>query len=240
MSSSSSSLSSQSKPDFHGRPPFLPPPTEIPLRYCSHNDDDSPIDEASCLLSLLSPSPDAKKNKEHYILATADPPPAVEANSHAGQRKKKSNPTPQQPRYNLRRDARMIPGVPIIYVKRSVMVLEPMSGTSDRVREGAERGKLKTGVHAVTGKRKREGNEDAPSSSSAGKIKKTKGPNPLSVKKPKKRENLKSEGGSATPADDRSASREKMETPQVDSGDGAAKAKRKRRHKSHKADEETT
>src|SRR5699024_11198772 len=56
------------------RPMHLPPPTTLPLRHCSHNEDSTPIDESSCLLSLVSPNPELKRNKEHYILATADPP----------------------------------------------------------------------------------------------------------------------------------------------------------------------
>ena len=230
----------------HYRPPHLPPPTEVPLRYCSHNEDNTPIDEADCLLSLLSPSPEGKSNKEHYILASADPVSPTEEKPGNDQRRQRDKP-PQTPqvRYTLRRDARLIPGVPIIYVKRSVMILEPMSERSEAVRNGVERGKFKADV--VTGKRKRgpEDDDGAPSVSAssdakaAKKIKGPKGPNPLSVKKPKKREagavgskpsTEKKEGAAVST----SASKGKTEG-QGNEGEQTTKTRRKRRHKSSKA-----
>ncbi|KAL1956337.1 hypothetical protein VTO42DRAFT_7420 [Malbranchea cinnamomea] len=232
--SSSQSNSSESQ----SRPPHLPPPTVVPLRYCSHNEEDTPIPEADCLLSLINPSPEAKKNKEHYILATADPaPPAEEKKGNNNdKRRQKTAPVPQM-RYNLRRDARLVPGVPIIYVKRSVMILEPMSGASESVRENAEREKFKTGV--ITGKRKREADDGA---SGVRKAKKAKGPNPLSVKKPKKREpNSKAQKAeSDAKTDGIAASKEKTEETPVDVEDQKPKTKRKRRHKSKKSSGEAT
>jgi len=77
---------------------------------------------------------------------------------------------------------RQIPGVPLIYIKRAVMVMEPTSpATLDR-RDALERNKL--GGMERLGKRKQrdEEDEDKP------KKKKKKGPkepNPLSVKKKK-------------------------------------------------------
>jgi U3 small nucleolar RNA-associated protein 23 len=229
--------SSESDSNSHRRPQYLPPPTVVPLRYCSHNEDDTPIDEASCLLSLLSPSAEAKKNKEHYVIATADPPVIQESSSSSSntqQKRKRNSVAPQQPRYNLRRDARSIPGVPIIYVKRSVMVLEPMSGATENVREGFERGKLKTGVTSLTGKRKRDEEDPAPKTA---KVKKVKGPNPLSVKKPKSRRDLESEGSkpaSRAPDAGSAPANENTGDIQSDSGEQQTKAKRKRRHKSHR------
>jgi U3 small nucleolar RNA-associated protein 23 len=228
----------------HRRAHYLPPPTVVPLRYCSHNEDGTPIDEASCLLSLLSPSPEAKKNKEHYVLATADPPVIKESNSsnNAQQKRKRDNVVPEQPRYFLRRDARSIPGVPIIYVKRSVMVLEPMSGATENVREGFERGKLKTGVTSVTtGKRKRDEEEAAPKTAKTAGVKKVKGPNPLSVKKAKSRRDLESEGSkSGLRASDAASAPSKENTGEMqsDSGEQQTKTKRKRRHKSHRTGDE--
>src|SRR5215471_11906793 len=142
---------SQSKIHPHIRPPHLPPPTTLPLRYCSHNQDSTPTDEIGCLLSLLSPNAEVKKNKEHYILATADQELSAAnggggSGDDGGQQKRKSAPPPKPPNNTLRRGARAIPGVPIIYVKRSVMVLEPMSVPSEGVRVGLERGKFRTGV----------------------------------------------------------------------------------------------
>jgi len=170
------------------RPEFLPPPTELPLRHCKHKnkegDDMGELSEAHCLLDLLAGQPrgnETAKNKQHYILATADPPEP--------EQKKKGF-------VNVRERARMIPGVPIIYVKRSVMILEELSGASEHVRRGQERDKFKEGL-VGTRKRKRgedegdEQNEDPllrvgePTAPKTRDRKKVKGPNPLSVLKKK-------------------------------------------------------
>src|SRR5436190_8213479 len=169
--------SSQSKTNSNVRPPHLPPPTTLPLRYCSHNQDSTPVDEINCLLSLLSPSAEAKKNKEHYILATADPEqPSGVSIGGDGQQKRKSTLLPPTAGNALRKCARLIPGVPIIYVKRSVMVLEPMSSSSEVMREGSERQKFKSGFIStpVTGKRKRDVDGSTPARGKS--AKKIKGP----------------------------------------------------------------
>jgi U3 small nucleolar RNA-associated protein 23 len=220
------------------RPLFLPPPTELPLRHCSHNAEHTPIDEIECLLSLLSPSKDSKKNKEHYILASADPI-LKKRNANDEQRKYKREDERKEEEAMrrsraLRSQARSIPGVPIIYVKRSVMVLEPMSNPSELVRDGVERGKFRAGLDAdpMLGKRKRDGEGEGEGEESVEPKKKrgpkVKGPNPLSMKKPKKR----SDAPAPTP---------KKEKVNMDAGDAdateqpggdeaAAKPKRKRRH----------
>jgi U3 small nucleolar RNA-associated protein 23 len=77
---------------------------------------------------------------------------------------------------------RQIPGVPLIYIKRAVMVMEPISpATLDR-RDALERTKL-GGMERLSKRKERdEDDEDKP-------IKKKKGPkepNPLSVKRKKK------------------------------------------------------
>lgn len=216
------------------RPRHLPPPTELPLRHCSHNADSEPIDEVECLLSLLSPSAEAKKNKDHYILATADP--IVKKNDkNDAQRKRKTDEERQEERAMrraraLRVHARSIPGVPIIYVKRSVMVLEPMSTPSENVRDGVERGKFRAGLDDPSlGKRKREDDAEPPVKIPG--LKKAKGPNPLSVKKSKK----KTESGlSATPKKQKSQAaetqRESGDADASEKPDGEAKTKRRRRH----------
>jgi len=102
----------------------------------------------------------------------------------------------------IRGEMRSIPGVPLIYITRSIVLLEPISGVSTDTRERAERGKFREGIRG-TRKRKRDEQEDTlvgeevpgrarqdqegPQARKKGK--RAKGPNPLSVKKPKKREN---------------------------------------------------
>ncbi|KAJ4515587.1 hypothetical protein HRR78_001563 [Exophiala dermatitidis] len=133
------------------------------------------------------------KNKQHYILATAD----------ADDRDRKS-----KGYLDVRERARMIPGVPIVYVKRSVMILEELSGASESVRRKGEREKLAQGLLSV-GDRKRkradgeEGSGDDEDSEIGGQssgprirgLKKAKGPNPLSVKKKKVKQPTTSQSG---------------------------------------------
>lgn len=231
------------------RPLHLPPPTEVPLRHCSHNQDSSPIDEVECLLSLLSPTADAKKNKEHYTLATADPPAAknTDKSDSTQQRKRKRDEEREGERAmrrarSLRIGARSIPGVPIIYVKRSVMVLEPMSTPSEAVRDGVELSKLRAGldVEPTLGKRKREAGGDGaadPEKKKKPGMKKVKGPNPLSMKKSKKK--VEPSGSANTPKKEKERSQSDAaeqqavgtDAPEKPEGDGVAtKTRRKRRH----------
>lgn len=217
------------------RPDFLPPPTTLPLRHCSHNEDSTPIDETTCLLSLLSPQADTKRNKEHYTLATADPPapPKSQAQSHAqdaGKKRKRDADDGLQAikrAQGLRRGARSIPGVPIVYVKRSVMILEPMSAPSEGIRDGVEQDKFRVGLNdPEKGKSAGEDREKRKKRE----VKKAKGPNPLSVKKPKKRDaDAPSKEKREKAVEGGDYKRDGDEKPAED-GEGAPKAKRRRRH----------
>lgn len=224
------------------RPLFLPPPTELPLRHCSHNADSTPIDEVECLLSLLSPNADVKKNKEHYILASADPILRKTSNNENQPRRRKTEEDRKEEEAirrsrALRSGARSIPGVPIIYVKRSVMVLEPMSNPSEMVRDGHERGKFRAGldVDPMLGKRKRDGESDEDASDAEEPKKKrgpkVKGPNPLSVKKSKKKTEAP---GPSKKEKERARPKEADVEDATEQHDGdesaASKPKRKRRH----------
>ena len=120
----------------------------------------------------------------------------------------------------LRMRARAVPGVPIVYVKRSVMILEPMSNPSEDVREGVERGKFRVGIEgdAELGKKK-------------GGVKKAKGPNPLSVKKPKKRVEGGASGSKQVDKKSDAAEGGAVDVSEKhEDGDAAPKPKRKRRH----------
>lgn len=169
-----------------GRPEFLPPPTELPLRHCKHKNKEGEevgvLSETHCLLDLLAGQPHGNehaKNKQHYILASAD----------ADEREQRSKGF-----IDVRERARLIPGVPIVYVKRSVMILEELSGASERVRNTAEKEKFSQGLIGTAGrKRKREDENDEENDEEAQALqgprvrgmKRAKGPNPLSVKKKK-------------------------------------------------------
>jgi len=131
-----------------------------------------------CLKSCVDPK-GAGVNSHRYIVAAQEP--------------------------EIRAKMRSIPGVPLIYITRSIVLLEPMSGLSTDTRGRAEREKFGEGIRG-TRKRKRDTQEDTlvgaevpsrarqyqegPQVQKKGKrAKGPKGPNPLSVKKPKKREN---------------------------------------------------
>lgn len=97
----------------------------------------------------------------------------------------------------LRKKLRQIPGVPLIYMNRSVMVMEPLSDSSKKFNEKIERLKLTAGLNSKdAGKldEKKENDDNNNNKEEAGddeqkKSKKRKGPkepNPLSVKKKKK------------------------------------------------------
>ena len=210
------------------RPEYLPPPTELPLRYCKHETQREEIGakwtEADCLIDLLggmARGGEQKKNKWHYVLATAD----EEGLDGLEGRKRKG--------LDVRERARMIPGVPIVYVKRSVMVLEELSVASERWVRGREKEKLREGI---IGKRKRVTDDDEADEDGQGDeldpqetaqktarvMRKAKGPNPLSVRKKKAK-----------------VSTDRGNGPQIEQdGDTAVKAKRRRKHRPKEGDAE--
>ena len=209
------------------RPEFLPPPTEVPLRHCKHNEEGTAIAEVDCLIDILAGQPKGNemlKNKQHFVLATADP-------SDVDRRKRAF--------VDVREAARNIPGVPIVYVKRSVMVLEELSRASERMRSGEERGKLKQGIVGDAGrKRKRDDQDGEEGEDEDGEaeiaamrqrrmMQRAKGPNPLSMKKKKKK--LVEPG-------QRHASHATTNGTQ-DTADSAPKAKRRRKHGTRKGDD---
>lgn len=193
-----------------GRPEYLPPPMTVPLRYCKHRDGEGKergvIGEGDCIVELVgggAKGNEVRKNKEHFVVAVADWDEGIKdekerrrlENVRREKRKK------GEVEIDVRPGARAVPGVPIIYVKKSVMVLEEPSVATERAVRGIEKDKYKDGIGgAVRGtKRKREdddeaGDDDSDSedggarlttSKSPKKQKGPRGPNPLSVKKKK-------------------------------------------------------
>ncbi|KAI8691157.1 hypothetical protein LRP88_08434 [Fusarium phalaenopsidis] len=181
-------------------------------RRCGHHPDEypEPLSTQECLRSVVDPK-NTNQNKHRYVVASQD--------------------------QDVRRMLRGIRGVPLIYIKRSVMILEPMADESVQVRAREERSKFRAELKNALGKRKREdgdsddekdkvqaGDGEALSTEEQKKKKKksygTKGPNPLSVQKSKK----KQEGQSRKPA----GSEKKEDTQE-------APAKRKRRRKNKAA-----
>ncbi|KAF3769253.1 hypothetical protein M406DRAFT_18890, partial [Cryphonectria parasitica EP155] len=138
-------------------------------RRCGHHPDEFP--EPLSTVECLG-SVVGPTNKHRYVVASQD----------AGFRAK----------------MRGIPGVPLIYISRSVMILEPMASATARVVQKGERAKFRAELKEPAqpgGKRKRDdgdnegsdGDEKEGGSKTEKKKKKKrkgeKGPNPLSVKK---------------------------------------------------------
>lgn len=140
------------------------------------------------------------ENKHRYILATQDE--------------------------NLRGEMRLVPGIPMVYIRRAVMIMEPPSPATMNRREELERRKL-GGIEAM-GKRKREeGDEEKAKKKKKG----PKEPNPLSVKKKKPRTE-------AIAASQRTVEEEEVSGPEVniigevtDSLRRHKSTRRRRRHK---------
>ncbi|EGW34427.1 uncharacterized protein SPAPADRAFT_135247 [Spathaspora passalidarum NRRL Y-27907] len=89
----------------------------------------------------------------------------------------------------LRKKLRKIPGVPLIFMNRSVMVMEPLSDVSAKYSREFEEKKLTAGLNSIESRRKAEEEKGASEEESAKKKRKgPKEPNPLSIKKKKKTE----------------------------------------------------
>lgn len=151
-------------------------------RRCGHHELETPLSELECIQSVLDPK-GSGTNKHRYVVATQD--------------------------RDVRAAMREVAGVPLVYINRSVMVMEPMAGRSADVREAEEKSKVRAGLKSrrgaevVVGGEKRkaddDGNEemkdgDAAPAPKRKKAKGPSGPNPLSVKKSKK-EKPQQEGG---------------------------------------------
>jgi U3 small nucleolar RNA-associated protein 23 len=184
-------------------------------RRCGHHPEDfpEPLSTEECLKSVVDPK-STGQNKHRYVVACQE--------------------------QSVRRTLRTVRGVPQIYVKKSVMLLERMADDSAQARLREEKMKFRAELKSSQlGKRKRATEEDDGNSSSESddakdaappeekvkskkaKGKGPKGPNPLSVKKPKaKRTDLS--GLKKVP--------QKQETERTEEKQDAP-AKRKRRRK---------
>jgi U3 small nucleolar RNA-associated protein 23 len=143
-------------------------------RRCGHHELETPLSELECITSVLDPK-GSGTNKHRYVVATQE--------------------------REVRAAMREVAGVPLVYINRSVMVMEPMAGRSAEVREAEEKGKVRAGLKSrrgaeVSGEKRKiddgvdgEDAKEADLDASVPKRKKPKGPsgpNPLSVKKAKK------------------------------------------------------
>lgn len=176
-------------------------------RRCGHHPDQypKPLETIECMQSVVDPK-STGENKHRYVVASQS--------------------------LDVRRMLRGIRGVPLIYIKRSVMILEPMADESVQIREREEKRKFRAELKKPVGKRKREDKEDknegeadgdgsdSDNESKAKKPKKNrgvKGVNPLAMKKKKAAESLPKKAA--------------VKKPDAES-DAPAKRKRRRKTKS--------
>lgn len=157
-------------------------------RRCNHSFKD-PKSPAECIESVVNIG---GANKHRYVVASQD--------------------------IVLRRKLRTVPGVPLIHLTRSVMVMEPLSTASAKASKMTEERKLYKGLNDPNIEKVQEsgnglGKESATKKRKLG----LKAPNPLSVKK-KKKPNLPSNEAKGT----EDTSREKK--------------RRRRKHKSNASD----
>lgn len=167
-------------------------------RRCNHPPKD-PLPPQKCLNDVVNVN---GNNKHRYVVASQD--------------------------LNIRRSLRKIPGVPLIHLSRSVMVMEPLSDASARISAKVEESKLFKGLNdPKVGSLDTSTNDKSMISKVLKKGKKGPScPNPLSMKKKTVKDISRKENGSA---------KRKIET--VDNeiktdSQVMIKSKRRRKHKS--------
>ncbi|CZS94429.1 probable rRNA-processing protein UTP23 [Rhynchosporium agropyri] len=184
-------------------------------RRCGHRPEEypEPLSTQECLASVVDPK-DSKTNKNRYVVASQES--------------------------EVRKHMRGVLGVPLVYINRSVMIMEPMAEASADNREKEESVKFRAGLKRGSGslKRKREvgeegeerieglGEKDVPKKKKA---KGPKGPNPLAVKKAKKSAEEGSKSSAQKESKNFKAGESSIEKP--DAPEQGAKRKRKRKPK---------
>ena len=204
-------------------------------RRCNHHTLDEPLSTLECFTSVIDPKR-SLTNKNRYVVASQEE--------------------------EVRRYCRGVRGVPLVYVKRSVMIMEPMAEKSVHIREGLEKSKFRSGLRGRTpgplGKRKREEDDGDDSDTTDAevvqgvdhlaqfwvkkkkKLRGIKGPNPLSIKKPRTETIVTPEGHSQQesrlvqldPERESVIANDMVDIALNEAPNPPAKSKRKRKHKS--------
>jgi len=189
-------------------------------RRCNHLPESYPVPLGTkeCLGSVVDPKSN-KTNKHRYVVASQE--------------------------LGVRKHMRGIMGVPLVYINRSVMIMEPMADATVGNREREEKGKFRDGLRSRGSgslKRKRDDGDETGEKQVSNtddlskKSKKRKGPkepNPLSIRKPKK----KFEGETSTSVSFRGLEEivgdiGGLDQATMDGSDHNMKRKRRRKHKS--------
>ncbi|KAI2472778.1 hypothetical protein F4781DRAFT_382828 [Annulohypoxylon bovei var. microspora] len=198
--------------------------TQFERRRCGHHPDQypKPLSAFDCIHSVVDPK-DNGVNKHRYVCAINDD--------------------------DVRANIRQIAGTPLLFIRRSVMIMEPMARVSARIRSKDEKSKFRAELKTPGGKRKRDEDDsdqednEKQATKSAGaeksekKKKKSHGrkePNPLAVKKKKPKSTSDGQYSETTKTDEAAAT----EADQTE----APKRKRRRKHKANdvSTNEETT
>lgn len=122
----------------------------------------------------------------------------------------------------LRNSLRNVAGVPLCFLYRSVLVMEPMSTVTKRVVQAVERMKLTQGLNSIdAGKRAHDEseNDDDQGQEQAKKKKKIKGVNPLAMKKKQKK-----------PSQPSKEIKKEEENTEFNDGQEQKKKRRRRKH----------
>jgi U3 small nucleolar RNA-associated protein 23 len=199
---------------------------EFERRRCNHHELENPLSTEECLKSVVDPK-GSLTNKNRYVVATQDP--------------------------EVRAHFRKIPGVPLVYINKSVMILEPMASATEQQREQVENGKFKAGLKSrrasTAGGQKRKHEDGEEKESDVGrspggglsrrekkKARGPKAPNPLSMMKSKK--TLATEAATAKAEKAKKKVAQAEDSPTTDAPEAAAaddeesrKRKRRRKHK---------
>ncbi|KAI0543076.1 Fcf1-domain-containing protein [Xylaria digitata] len=197
-------------------------------RRCGHHPSDypEPLEEVECLHSVVDPSKNGI-NKHRYVCAIND----------------------DEIRSSLRNGIQV---VPLLYIRRSVLIMEPASSTTVKARSRDERAKFTAEIKSRGGKRKRQqedtddddgdGAKEGPESTKPEKkkTKKTYGrkePNPLSIKKKKTEHKPRRTGKDQAKTTETIESEEPKldDGAQLDTTGEATGRKRRRKHKSKTA-----
>ncbi|KAI1456437.1 Fcf1-domain-containing protein [Annulohypoxylon moriforme] len=148
--------------------------TQFERRRCGHHPDEypEPLSALECIKSVVDLKGNAV-NKHRYVCAINDD--------------------------DVRANIRQVAGTPLVYIRRSVMIMEPMATVSTAIRAKDEKNKFRAELKPSAGKRKRDDDGDqvekdeqvtanAAEDEQPKKKKKNYGPkqpNPLAVKKKK-------------------------------------------------------
>lgn len=88
-------------------------------RRCNHHNLEQPLSAFECIMSVVDPK-GSRTNKNRYVVASQD----IELQDHL----------------------KTIPGVPLVYLLRSVMIMKPMSNATAQLRIREEQAKFGSGI----------------------------------------------------------------------------------------------